>query len=101
MTDTEELPDFIGKNEDYSLTVTLSRSYIIDGQEHKTITLREPTVREQEGFLIRDNAPPERQSQKIREMLAFFSDGFSPDALGQMSPRDYGRVQRAFGFFID
>ncbi|MDF7673551.1 phage tail assembly protein [Acetobacteraceae bacterium ESL0709] len=99
---TQERPDYLTFNDDYSITIALSRPYDFNGEKRDHITLREPTAREQRQFAPTNSAPSPAQLGDLEEkMIANFADGVTPERLGTLSMRDYNRVQTAFGFFTD
>lgn len=97
-----ETPDFLKVNDDHSITVTLSRTYDDNGTPRETITLREPTAREQRQFApTSDKASPAQLGALEEKMLANLGDGVTPDFLGNLALRDYQRLEVAFSFFTD
>ncbi|WP_342627579.1 phage tail assembly protein [Nguyenibacter vanlangensis] len=91
--------DYCTVNPDGSVTVALSKTYTFDGAQREKITLREPTVRDQKLF-------PAGASQKATadaegKLFAHLADGVTPAQVDDLTIRDYGRLQDAFGFFLD
>lgn len=98
----KEIPTWLKVNEDHSITVTLSRDYDETGNTRNTITLREPTAREQRQFApTSDKASPAQLGALEEKMLANLADGVTPDFLGNLALRDYQRLEVAFSFFTD
>ncbi|MCT6819476.1 MAG: phage tail assembly protein [Bombella apis] len=96
------VPDYLTLNDDYSVTVKLSRPYDENGVKKESITLREPTAREQRQFSpASDKVSPAQLGALEEKMLASLADGVTPEFLGNLAMRDYGRVQTAFSFFTD
>lgn len=96
------VPDYLTLNDDYSVTVKLSRPYDENGVKRETITLREPTAREQRQFSpTSDKISPAQLGTLEEKMLASLADGVTPEFLGNLAMRDYARVQTAFSFFTD
>lgn len=96
------IPDYLTLNDDHSVTVALSRPYDENGVKREAITLREPTAREQRQFApASDKISPAQMGALEEKMLASLGDGVTPDFLGNLSVRDYTRLQVAFSFFTD
>lgn len=91
--------DYCTVNDDGSVTVTLSKTYNFDGAERKTITLREPTVRDQK--LFQGGTTPKAIGDAEGKLLAHLADGVTPAQIDDLTLRDYTRMQEAFGFFRD
>ncbi|QDH14056.1 phage tail assembly protein [Formicincola oecophyllae] len=97
------MPPWLEVNPDHSITVRLSRPYILpDTTERSTVTLREPTVADQKAFMPSGPGANARQTAEAEaRFLAALADGITPSFMDGLALRDYQRLQVAFGFFLD
>lgn len=94
-------PDYIAENSDRSLLITLSRAYTLNGKEVGSITLREPTVKDQKLFASSSEGNQKQAMEMEAKLLAHLSGELAPDDFDAFALRDYRRLQEAFSFFID
>ena len=88
--------DYLKQNDDGSVDVTLSRPLTIDGAQVSVVRLREPTVDDLlAGEEIKGSAA--NREVQIFANLAEISTG----DIRRLPARDYNRMQRAYGLFID
>lgn len=75
--------------------VTLSRPAVVNGQKVDTVTMREPTVRDQRAAQAYDN-PVDVEIHAIANLCMM-----SPDDVEALPMRDFKRLQLAYMGFID
>lgn len=78
------------------IVITLNSGIDIDGAKVKTLTMREPVVRDN---LVADSIKG-TDAQKEITMFANLC-GLAPNDLDEMTQRDYSRLQKAYINFID
>ncbi|WP_127110354.1 phage tail assembly protein [Pararhodobacter zhoushanensis] len=90
------LPEYIEKNADGSVTVTLAKGYVRDGATVMTLAMREPTVGDQ---LAAETVNPRAGEQEV----ALFANlaSCTPAEIRGLTMKDYGRVQDAYRGFLD
>lgn len=88
-------PDYLQIEEGH-IIVTLNSGVTIDGAKVKTITMREPQVRDN----LAADAVKGSDAQKEIAMFANLC-GLAPSDFDEMTSRDYTRLQRAYVNFID
>lgn len=98
---TRETPEYIVLNEDFSVTVKLSRPHSVDGQDRDTIVLREPTADEQAAFQTPADASMKAAAEAEKKLFAALANGVPPKEIGSLPLRDYRRLQVGFSFFVD
>lgn len=88
-------PDYLEIN-DENIVITLKKGLEIDGVKTSTITMREPTVK--------DNlAMDAMKGTDAQKEIGYFANlcSLAPGDLENLTQRDYGRLQEAFRNFID
>ena len=91
------LPDWMTEEDDGSITVSfadLKKKPKLDGTEVSSLTLREPTVADE---LAIENIKSfgQRECRAIANLTEQ-----SPEAIGGLTMRQYGRLQDAYGVFF-
>lgn len=96
------LPEYITKNDDYSLTISLSRAYEIGGESRDKITLREPLAGDQRAFIPPNNASgKEIYDLTLKYVCHLAQDMVAPEDVNKLAARDAGRLTNALTFFAD
>jgi hypothetical protein len=91
-----KLPQYLKINDNGSIYITLSRPADIGGTKFDLLTMREPTVGDQEITTQMSG------SDATREITTFANlCGLAPDDIRKLPMRDYGRLQRAYTAFLD
>jgi hypothetical protein len=94
MTDTT--PKWLAHDETAgTVTITLSRPFVVDGQERAALKMREPTVADQKVAATAGSS--------IASELRLFANllELTEADIERMRLRDYTRVQAAYRSFID
>lgn len=95
MTD-KKLPEFIKDNQDGTITITFARPHEVNGEQVAAVTMREPLVEDQLTVQSRTG----NGAQFELSLFAQLCD-FAPDDFKSMTMRNYIRLQKGYGFFID
>lgn len=88
------MSDYLKKNSDGSITVTLEKGVKVDGATIKALTMREPTVEDQ---LTAQEATKSAGRAEVA-VIANLCE-VAPNDIARLTLRDYGRVQEAYGDF--
>lgn len=90
-----KVPEYLQINEG-NIVVTLATGFEIDGVPTKTVTMREPRVK--------DNLAMDKiKGSDAEKEIGYFANlcSLAPSDLEELTQRDYGRLQEAFKNFID
>lgn len=88
-------PEWMARNADGSVTITLRRAASVSGAATNALTMREPTVEDQ---LAAGGAKADPATSEV----AIFANlcMVQPEAIRGLTLHDYGRLQRAFADFL-
>lgn len=87
--------DFVATTEGFA-TITLSRPLDVAGAKVATLTMREPTVRDQRAMELMAGGAADQEVGLFANLC-----GLAPADFDGMPMRDYARVQAAYRGFID
>ncbi len=87
--------DFVSYGDGYA-DVTLSRPLDVDGAKVTVMRMREPTVDDQ---LVAEESKGSAAAKELTFMANLCS--ITPTDVRRLPVRDYARLQKAFGGFID
>jgi Phage tail assembly chaperone proteins, E, or 41 or 14 len=87
--------DFV-KFEDGKAVITLAKPANLNGTKVPSLTMREPTVKDQ---LIFEATPGSNADKEIAVMASL--TGLVPDDITSLTLRDYSRLQAAYAGFTD
>ncbi len=91
-------PDYIKENADGTITITLSKPFEVNGEQHAAVTMREPLVKDQLAVSSRNGIKNGANFE-----LALFAQlcDFAPEDFQNMTMKNYGRLQKGYGFFTE
>lgn len=89
-----KLPDYLKECDGYT-EITLSKPLEVMGSKVNVITMREPTVADQETTASMDGSNATREVHEFANLC-----GMAPDDLRKMGMRDYKRLHTAYLAFL-
>ena len=90
-----EKPDYVEYDENGKATITLSRQQVIAGVPTRQLTMREPTVRDEQIAQKTGKGDAEREIALIANLC-----GLVPADIENMLSKDYRRLQEAYLGFL-
>lgn len=91
----QELPEYLVES-DEGLNIELKTAVEIDGKQTKTVTMREPTVRDQLDVQAVKGSEAHREVTLMANLC-----NLTPDQVKAMTMRNYRRLQAALEVFTE